>query len=645
MKPTHLFQALSILLLSLVSTVSMGVSLKEAAQQAVLNDPEVLARFHAYQAAGEERGVAGAGRLPRADVGATLARDHTDSPTLKDTYNRSDLSLSLTQMLFDGFATRHEIERFDQTQRVRYFELIDASENAALEAMRAYDDVLRYRELIRLAQENYTQHRMLFEHIQERVKSGVGRRVDLEQAAGRLALAESNLLTEVTNLHDVSARYQRIVGSLPAPDMVPTELTRANVPTRPAAALVRAYQDNPTLAAAQENIVSAQAEAHGRHARYMPRVDLRARKDLGNNINGVLGHNDTDTIEVLFNYNLYNGGADKAAERQYWERFNVARDLRDKTCRDIRQTLLIAHNDTARLTEQLKYLGQHRLSTSKAREAYRKQFDIGQRSLLDLLDTENEYFQSQRAYVIAQYDQDIAYGRTHTAMGDLMNTLGLKRLETTGLSDARGKAAFDPETVCPAAGPAQIEIDKEKLLADALAAIPPPVVKAPEVPPAPAIKPVAPRVAAPDSDGDGVPDSRDKCPGTLPGVKVDANGCEIPDINSDLIRLNGVNFDYKSAKLRPDAMHLLDALVIRLKSHPELRIEVDGHTDYIGSDQYNQTLSERRARSVVTYLGKSGVAASRLTAKGYGKSKPLVDNTTADGRFQNRRVELHVTEK
>ena len=83
----------------------------------------------------------------------------------------------------------------------------------------------------------------------------------------------------------------------------------------------------------------------------------------------------------------------------------------------------------------------------------------------------------------------------------------------------------------------------------------------------------------------------------------------------------------------------------RLKAHPELKVEVAGHTDNIASDKYNQRLSERRARSVVAYLRKGGVAADGLTAKGYGKTQPLADNSNEEGRFQNRRVELHVIEK
>ena len=124
------------------------------------------------------------------------------------------------------------------------------------------------------------------------------------------------------------------------------------------------------------------------------------------------------------NYNLYNGGADSARVNQYVAKLNAAYDLRDKACRDVRQTAQIAYNDVGRLTQQLIFLGQHELSTAKAREAYRQQFDIGQRSLLDLLDTENELYQARRALTNAEHDLRLAKFRVLSASGTLLGALG-----------------------------------------------------------------------------------------------------------------------------------------------------------------------------------------------------------------------------
>ncbi|WP_165873538.1 TolC family outer membrane protein [Parasulfuritortus cantonensis] len=635
-KPHKLAVALAVAMFSVASQAA-GITLKEAAQEAVSKNPEVLARWDAYKAATEEIDVAKGNYLPQLDLTAAVGREHRKTPgIINDSYTRNNVSLLLDQMLFDGFATRNEVAKYSYAQRVRYNELLDASENTALEAMRAYTDVQRYRKLYQLAQENYVQHRVVFDQIQQRVQSGVGRGVDLEQAAGRLALAESNLLTEASNLHDVSARYQRVVGSLPPEEMADLPSLDAGIPTGADLALRAAYAQHPALQAAQENIVAAQSDAKIRHAAFMPRVDLRARQDLGHNLDGYQGRHELSYIELLLNYNLYNGGSDKAAERQYWEQVNVAKDERDKVCRDVRQTLNIAYNDVKRLKEQLGYLEQHQLSTEKARDAYHKQFDIGQRTLLDLLDTENELFEAKRAYQNAYYDHLYSMGRTHAGMGDLLQVMGLQHLDTPKLADADEKAAFDPDTICPPEAPKQNSIDKDKVFAEAMASAPVVVPLVPAGSGAAGGKMAAAGEA--DQDADGVVDAKDQCPNTPKGTKVDEKGCPYKAI----IELKGVNFDYDKAVVRKDSMPALDEGVALMKAHPEIKVEVAGHTDSDGSEAYNLSLSTRRTEAVVAYMVSKGIAKDRLAAKGYGESQPVADNGTPEGKAKNRRVEMRI---
>ncbi|MFZ2726639.1 MAG: OmpA family protein [Methylococcaceae bacterium] len=137
-----------------------------------------------------------------------------------------------------------------------------------------------------------------------------------------------------------------------------------------------------------------------------------------------------------------------------------------------------------------------------------------------------------------------------------------------------------------------------------------------------------------DSDGDGVNDCLDKCPGTLPGSKCKSDGCPIS------LELKGVLFEYDSAKLMPSSMSILDGVARNLITYPQDKdIEVQGHTSSEGSDNYNMKLSQKRSQSVVSYLKSKGVP-NRLYAKGYGERSPVAENGTEIGRSQNRRVEL-----
>ncbi|WP_448652592.1 OmpA family protein [Pseudomonas fluorescens] len=158
-----------------------------------------------------------------------------------------------------------------------------------------------------------------------------------------------------------------------------------------------------------------------------------------------------------------------------------------------------------------------------------------------------------------------------------------------------------------------------------------------------------------DEDGDGVPDSRDKCPGTPKGVQVDANGCppappavavveEVVVVKEETIVIRDVHFQFDSAKLTAADKTKLDTIATRLKKEaPSAQLRVSGHTDSVGKDAYNQKLSERRAHSVTDYLVSAGVPRSNfVSVVGAGESQPVADNKTADGRALNRRVEIKI---
>ena len=148
-----------------------------------------------------------------------------------------------------------------------------------------------------------------------------------------------------------------------------------------------------------------------------------------------------------------------------------------------------------------------------------------------------------------------------------------------------------------------------------------------------------------DSDGDGVTDCNDRCPASQAGQTIGPDGCPVPLT----IDLRGVNFDFDKSTLRPDAVATLEQAVSILSNYAEMRVEVAGHTDSVGSDAYNQNLSQRRASAVYDYLTSHGIDSARISGPtGYGEARPIAPNTNADGtdnpegRARNRRTELNV---
>lgn len=148
-----------------------------------------------------------------------------------------------------------------------------------------------------------------------------------------------------------------------------------------------------------------------------------------------------------------------------------------------------------------------------------------------------------------------------------------------------------------------------------------------------------------DSDGDGVTNCNDRCPNSMAGQAIGPDGCPVPLT----IDLRGVNFDFDKSTLRPDAVMILDQAVEILSRYPDMRVEVAGHTDSVGTEKYNQGLSQSRARTVYRYLTSHGIHSSRMSGPhGYGETRPIAPNTNPDGtdnpegRARNRRTELNV---
>jgi adhesin transport system outer membrane protein len=422
-------------------------TLPGAIEKAVLQNPEVKLKYHNLLAVQQERRAAAGAWQPRIDVEVASGANQYKSPATPSTlnYGSSRASVQLRQVLFDGFATRSDVRRLSYGEQAAYFELLASSNQTALEVGRAYIDVIRYRELVELAAANYATHEVVFDKIVQKVSAGVGRRVDLEQVTGRLSLAESNWLTEVSNLHDVSARYQRLVGDIPAETLAPVQPLGEFLPVG-VGYLSDATRTNPDFLAAVSTIRAYRADSELRKAANYPTVELRARQGYQTNTNGALGDYNDASIEVVLNYNLYRGGSDAARIKQYAAKLESAFDLRDKACRDIYQTGQIAFNDSIRLISQLKLLSQHELSMSKARQAYQQQFDIGQRSLLDLLDTENELYQARRALANAEYDLRLSDVRVLSVSGSLLEVFSLKPLSSV-LPQVSGGAEIEDESL------------------------------------------------------------------------------------------------------------------------------------------------------------------------------------------------------
>lgn len=575
---------------SAMSFAASPDTLEKMIEKAVSENPEVQARYHAFRGAEFDEAAAKGRYLPSLTVDQTFRDQERLSPNINNTQTPNQQStLTLRQMIFDGLATPSEVSRLDHVARSRFYELQGQMQSIALDTATAYFDLLRYRRLVSYAQDNFVVHKQVHDKIKSRVDAGVGKKVDLEQATGRLALAEANLLTETTNLYDVTARFQRLVGELPPENVVEVQMTGDGLAENVEQVLDTAYKQNPNILAAIENIVAVEKSVTGRKAAFMPRLDLQGRKNLDVNHNSRNSTLAADTLELTASWNIFNGFTDKSNLDSASQELNRSHDLRDKACIDTRQQVSIAFNNIRQLTEQVAYRKQHQDSIENARLAYRKQYDIGQRTLLDLLDTENEYFQARRNFTNAEMDLSTSYATTYAGQGMLLRKLGVTR---TDVGEYPREEYMDRENVCKAVAPVQLVTDKAALLANA--------------------KPW---------EGEAFKPKQEK---------------------ATMRFTPRILFQADSAIILPESYADLDIVYDVIKEWGNDRVEIAGHTDKrnTSKEKYNLVLSEKRAKAVADYLAKKGFDANRFVIKGYGFSQPIEENDPINGNDANRRVEV-----
>ena len=268
-------------------------------------------------------------------------------------------------------------------------------------------------------------------HDQIRLRSehGVGRRSDMDQSQGRLALARRNLLAEQSNLRDAQIAYQRVVG-IEAENLEEPSSPQSAIPETLDEAINQALENHPTLNSAKADVASAHAQHDTASSPFYPRFDFELGTTADNDIDGVRGHNHDVTAMFRMRYNLLNGGRDSARKQETAYLINQAAEIRNNTHRQVEESVRLSWNALETADRQMDYFRLHVASSEKSRDAYQQQFGLGKRTLLDLLDSENEVFVSSQALVNAEYDQLFAMYRIINSMGALLKTVNVE-LPTT----------------------------------------------------------------------------------------------------------------------------------------------------------------------------------------------------------------------
>lgn len=395
------------------SPVAQAVTVQQAVRQALDTNPEVQAAIANRYATTEAWRVARSGFYPSVTLYGTYGRENTSNPYTRAVTGSSDYrdltrkeaSIVFTQPLFDGFATSNERQRATADVDAASYSVQDTAQQIALDALNAYLDVVRERRLTSLAQEFLATHQRIYDQIRKRAEAGIGSQADVEQAKGRLALAKSNAIAANANLTDALSRYESVVGTEPDANMTLPALGADALPATLTVALDEATQQNPGIKQAQARVIASQAARQAERAGYWPHLSLVASHNWGEDLYGRKGVEQGYRALLQMRYNLLSGGGNTAAEKSAAYRENQAKDSLNSERRSVSAEIKRQWNEYVSASEKKDLFRQQQSAAEQTRNAYEKQFRIGQRTLLDLLDSENELFKATSDYVTTQHTQ------------------------------------------------------------------------------------------------------------------------------------------------------------------------------------------------------------------------------------------------
>ena len=450
---------LSVLALSSFYSVNLNAqSLEQAVASALDSHPDIRQAFARFKAKEEDVNRASAGYLPTIDLTAGYGYEYTDTPSNrrangdgKTELARGEFGISIKQILFDGMYTSSEVDRTMFEASAEQWTLLASAEDLALQVSKAYLNYLKTDQLIKLSENNIASHQEIYEQIKERTDSGLGNIADLSQVTGRLARAQSNMISARNNHLDAKTQFIRLTNVQPENLVLP--VPDANMlPKDKSTGLSLAIKTHPVIKSAQQDIKAASSFKTAVQSNYFPKLSLELAANSDNDIAGesginrlgpdVGGHRNDVTAMVRLRYNFYSGGKDIANERSAAYKVSEAKEINYSAHRQVTESFGLAWNAFEMLALQKKYIKQHVITAKDTQVAYKQQFNIGQRNLLDLLDTENELFQARKDYLDASFNELSARYRLLNATGQLLDSLRVTRSSAWKGEHEYGQGAY-----------------------------------------------------------------------------------------------------------------------------------------------------------------------------------------------------------
>lgn len=410
----------------LASIPVFGQTLEQAVALTLKSNPDIKSAFNEFVSSRYINESATGAYLPKVDLDAGIGYEGIDPSDEigrgSTDYTRKEASITLSQLIWDGSATINNIDRTAaDAESLRYQLLADASDKA-LEVTSVYLEAVKAYEILKLSENNLSVHKEIYADIKKRVNSGIGSTADLTQVEARLAKAHGNLAAAQNNLFDTHTMFTRLVGQMPQGLIFP----RADenfIPYTIDEAINLAYEKHPVIQIAIADVDAAKFQYKQSQGVNYPTISIEASQTWRDDADGLKGRSDETLAMLRLRYNLYNGGSDAANSDNFAYQLSKAKDLRESAYRNVDEGLRLSWSALNLTLQQKDFLADHVDSAAETVIAYGKQYRIGKRTLLDLLNTENELFEARKEYLDAEYTEQYAKYRVMNATGQLLDAL------------------------------------------------------------------------------------------------------------------------------------------------------------------------------------------------------------------------------
>lgn len=433
MKKRHILSLLVLLILcapAAQARAEASTTMKESVVAAVKQHPQVKALLHNRNAMSKNL-TSSLGRFfPSLDLTSNLGFQEYNSSTTRNNGNEdrtrtaTDTTLQLTQNVFDGMDRYNDYQGSKARLDSAEYRLINNVETIALDAIRAHIDMVRERLLVDLAQQNVTDHQEVLESITERVAGGAGSLADEMQARGRVARAESTLIAYNGDLQTAEAQYLRIVGNIPG-TLVPAEDKPELAPADRDAVLNAAADNNPEIKIFKAEIEAAERDRGVTQSELYPNVDIELSSRHTDRLDGSETFLQDNRAMLAVSWNLFNGGSDYMDTGAANDRISEAQEELRDTQEELTREVLTAWAEYQTALGQIDKYTEALQFSIESRDMYMAQFNVGQRSLLDVLDSINEVFSNSVQLETAKSNKLFSLYKFKTLEGQLIQTLAV----------------------------------------------------------------------------------------------------------------------------------------------------------------------------------------------------------------------------